>query len=173
MTTIMMSRTQMLQARVPSVAGAHQSGSQVQSTLDALAESRQSFMAQHSFVQERETDPACLILMHEPATEVFLSSLHPEGNLFERPLSHREAQQHHRSLVEGFMALGIPVIKVRRRLGVWGKELEKHCQCTQADADIAQAVEERKLTLARARSLPIGLANGGVGARRAIANGGG
>lgn len=65
---------------------------------------------------ESENTPAEFIVLHEPKFEIFLSSLHPLGNLFMTPTDMNETHKeikHYRSVLQSF---GVKSFSVREIL---------------------------------------------------------
>lgn len=67
---------------------------------------------QTTFVQESELDRAHTVIVHEPMDEVFFSSLHPSGSLYERGTSTKLVRDANRELQKTFAGRAINVVKI-------------------------------------------------------------
>eukprot|EP00029_Vermamoeba_vermiformis_P005858 TRINITY_DN2149_c0_g1_i1.p1 TRINITY_DN2149_c0_g1~~TRINITY_DN2149_c0_g1_i1.p1 ORF type:complete len:402 (-),score=66.42 TRINITY_DN2149_c0_g1_i1:63-1268(-) len=65
------------------------------------------------FTQYSETDTAHFCVMHQPSKEIFISSLHPLGSLYEKAGSSAESKRHHQAMVDKLVECGIQVHLVR------------------------------------------------------------
>jgi arginine deiminase len=65
------------------------------------------------FTQYSETDIAHFCVMHQPSKEIFISSLHPLGSLYEKAGSSAESIRHHQGMVDKLVECGIQVNLVR------------------------------------------------------------
>jgi arginine deiminase len=66
--------------------------------------------------QASEFDEGVLAILHRPSSELFLTGLHPEGQLFENPVHVPLAKDHHLELERVLEAHGVRVLLVRSGL---------------------------------------------------------